>query len=104
MRINTSVMQGQVDEGSAGCIWDSGVDTNPSSGGQSGEHLETWFSGHRFRTPDAREKYDGDLEVMRDQISLRDRTLQIIVKLEKIVLTPEEPRYTGGKWHVEGFY
>ena len=104
MRIITSVMEGQVGEETADCIWGSDVDVNPSSGEQSSEYLETWSSGHCFRTPDAREKYGGDLEVTRDQISLRDRTLQVIVKLEKIVLTPEEPRYTGGKWHVEGFY
>ena len=28
--------------------------------------------------------------------------LQIIVKLANIHLTPEQPRYEGGSWHVEG--
>lgn len=28
--------------------------------------------------------------------------LQVIVKLANIHLTPEEPRYNGGTWHVEG--
>ncbi|KAG0350000.1 hypothetical protein BG005_010481 [Podila minutissima] len=28
--------------------------------------------------------------------------LQVIVKLANIELTPENPRYTGGSWHVEG--
>ena len=28
--------------------------------------------------------------------------LQIIVKLANIVLTPENPKYRGGSWHVEG--
>lgn len=26
----------------------------------------------------------------------------MIVKLANIELTPENPRYTGGSWHVEG--
>lgn len=28
--------------------------------------------------------------------------LQVIVKLANIVLTPENPSYEGGTWHVEG--
>jgi hypothetical protein len=31
-----------------------------------------------------------------------DRGLQIIVKLSSIHLTPENPSYGGGTWHVEG--
>ena len=49
-------------------------------------------------------KYSGDLEVMNDRISLRGRTLQVIVRLANIVLTPERPVYPGGKWHVEGSF
>lgn len=30
------------------------------------------------------------------------RSLQIIVKLANIQLTPEKPEYSGGLWHVEG--
>jgi hypothetical protein len=30
------------------------------------------------------------------------RGLQVIVKLANIELTPEEPTYEGGTWHVEG--
>ena len=33
---------------------------------------------------------------------LTGRTLQVIVKLANIVLTPENPSYPGGAWHVEG--
>lgn len=36
------------------------------------------------------------------RVSLRSRKLQIIVKLANIVLTPENPTYNGGSWHVEG--
>jgi len=55
-----------------------------------------------FRTPKPRKHYDGDLEVMKNRISLRGRTLQVIVKLTNVVLTPEKPRHPGGRWHVEG--
>jgi hypothetical protein len=33
---------------------------------------------------------------------LRGKTLQVIVKLANIELTPENPNYPGGSWHVEG--
>ncbi|KAF9891939.1 hypothetical protein FE257_002902 [Aspergillus nanangensis] len=32
----------------------------------------------------------------------RERGIQVIVKLANIELTPENPNYTGGSWHVEG--
>jgi hypothetical protein len=34
--------------------------------------------------------------------SLRGRTVQVIVKIAEIQLTPENPSYAGGAWHVEG--
>ena len=57
---------------------------------------------HEFTYPDARKRYGGDLEVMNNRISLKGRTLQVIVRLANIMLTPERPEYPGGKWHVEG--
>jgi len=53
-------------------------------------------------TPDSRKQYGGDLKVMNNRISLKGRTLQIIVRLSNIILTPERPEYPGGNWHVEG--
>ncbi|KAH9884533.1 hypothetical protein C8Q73DRAFT_770645 [Cubamyces lactineus] len=38
----------------------------------------------------------------RVEFSLKRRTVQVIVKLANIVLTPENPVYHGGAWHVEG--
>ncbi|KAI0737515.1 hypothetical protein C8Q80DRAFT_1114990 [Daedaleopsis nitida] len=38
----------------------------------------------------------------RAEYSLRGRKIQVIVKLANIVLTPENPKYPGGSWHVEG--
>ncbi|VDB98723.1 unnamed protein product [Peniophora sp. CBMAI 1063] len=35
-------------------------------------------------------------------VDLRGKTLQVIVKLANIHLTPDAPEYPGGSWHVEG--
>jgi hypothetical protein len=34
-------------------------------------------------------------------VDIRGRNLQVIVKLANIELTPENPKYSGGSWHVE---
>ena len=52
--------------------------------------------------PDSKPSYDGGLDAMQKTISLKGVTLQIIVKLANIILTPEKPEYAGGTWHVEG--
>ena len=80
MRIGTSDGRELGGEETVDCIWKTGV---PS-------------------TPDARKQYCGDLNVMNDRISLKGQTLQVIVRLANIVLTPERPEYPGGNWHVEG--
>ena len=36
------------------------------------------------------------------KIDLKGRQLQVIVKLANIILTPSNPTYAGGVWHVEG--
>ncbi|KDQ59185.1 hypothetical protein JAAARDRAFT_192720 [Jaapia argillacea MUCL 33604] len=36
------------------------------------------------------------------QFTLKGRKTQVIVKMANIVLTPENPKYEGGSWHVEG--
>ena len=62
-----------------------------------------WISKQELKLPDAREKYNGDLDVMKTPtVSLKGTTIQTIIKLANIVLTPENPEYSGGKWHVEG--
>jgi hypothetical protein len=35
-------------------------------------------------------------------INLKGNTLQVIVKISNIILTPKQPKYNGGSWHVEG--
>jgi hypothetical protein len=105
MRIATSVKRGQAEEENADCIWE-GDGFHPNSFSEEGheDHPEKWLAKPTLRTPNAREHYDGDLEVMKDRVSLRGRTLQVIVKLVDIILTPENPRCPDGKWHVEGLH
>jgi hypothetical protein len=38
----------------------------------------------------------------RTKIDLKGRNLQVIVKMANIELTPQNPKYEGGTWHVEG--
>ncbi|KAH8813881.1 hypothetical protein DL96DRAFT_1716182 [Flagelloscypha sp. PMI_526] len=58
--------------------------------------------GFPFILPDAPEQYDFALEQNFRTAELKGHTLQVIVKLANIVLTPENPEYEGGSWHVEG--
>ena len=104
MRIATSGDRGRYSgELTADCIWEDGIPyPNSSSEEEYDNDQDAWFDKRGFKTPDARGGYDGDLAVMEDRISLNGRTLQVIVKLANIVLTPEKPHYPGGKWHVEG--
>ncbi|KAG8723413.1 hypothetical protein FRC12_010899 [Ceratobasidium sp. 428] len=44
----------------------------------------------------------GSLERRDTWYSLAGKTIQVIVKLANIHLTPEKPKYEGGSWHVEG--
>ncbi|KAG9098376.1 hypothetical protein FS749_003959 [Ceratobasidium sp. UAMH 11750] len=46
--------------------------------------------------------FPGSLEMCGTWYSLRGRTIQVIVKLANIHLTPEKPEYAGGSWHIEG--
>ena len=77
------------------CIMGTAVTTMHSTGDR--HHME-----RKYTFPDAKRRYDGDLGVMNNRISLKGRTLQVIVRLANIVLTPERPEYPGGKWHIEG--
>ena len=103
MRIATSGSPGRGGDETANCIWGNGIPyPSPSSEYEYNQFKDAWYAPYQYRTPDARAMYDGDLRVMNDRISLRGRTLQIIVSLANTVLTPERPEYPGGKWHVEG--
>ncbi|KAK7052570.1 hypothetical protein R3P38DRAFT_2861135 [Favolaschia claudopus] len=65
------------------------------------EFLLEFFAKAKKSLPEANE-YSGQLEDQFSPISLRGRRIQCIVKLANIHLTPENPRYYGGSWHIEG--
>ncbi|RDB21416.1 hypothetical protein Hypma_011642 [Hypsizygus marmoreus] len=70
------------------------------------DRREAWYHSIRkvvqpepgtFRPPEVRK--EGDVDILRDY---GDRGIQVIVKLANIHLTPDNPEYEGGTWHVEG--
>ncbi|KAI0674675.1 hypothetical protein C8Q78DRAFT_1076281 [Trametes maxima] len=68
---------------------------------QGGDY-EEWERIHRWpQLPDA-EPFQPPSSEGRVTLDLKGRTLQVIVKLANIVLTPDRPTYPGGSWHVEG--
>jgi Protein of unknown function (DUF4246) len=63
------------------------------------EAHEAWRAQNHFNEPQP-----GSFEIPdRPNVphSLLDRRLQAIVKMSNILLTPENPEYQGGNWHVE---
>ena len=102
MRIVGSVKPGE--EGTD-CIWGDVVpyQSIPSEEEYSESPIAS-FEGHDFKAPEAGESYDRELEVMKDRISLKDPTTQVVAKLVNIVLTPEKPRHPRERWHTEGLY
>ena len=86
-----------VGEPGALCIWDE----FPADEEEYHKN-KRWYKKQFIRTPEVMRKYGGDLQVMDNRLSLKGRTLQVIVKLENILLTPERPEYPGGRWRVEG--
>ncbi|KAJ6516796.1 hypothetical protein C8R47DRAFT_1172900 [Mycena vitilis] len=94
---------------SAGCIWgDDGPEGQPDYGDflqdldEDAEipDEEEWLNS-QMEFPEAG-TYAGELEQTLSPISLRGRTIQCIIKLANIHLTPEHPKYAGGSWHIEG--
>ena len=74
----------------------------PSSEEEYNEGWKARLDKRSFKTPDAKEHYDGDLQATEERTSLEGRTLQVIFKLSNIILSPEKPEYPGGRWHIEG--
>ncbi|KAG9088437.1 hypothetical protein FRC06_002031 [Ceratobasidium sp. 370] len=65
---------------------------------------QQWELGRPYFHPDvSSEGYQlGSLEHREFNYTLAGRTIQVIVKLANIHLTPEKPTYPGGSWHIEG--
>ncbi|KAJ6482011.1 hypothetical protein C8R45DRAFT_1003730 [Mycena sanguinolenta] len=101
------------------CIWG---DEGPNAAATYEEYLEELVLGEGEKPPNVVEfyrsirkewknskkilpeavAYEGQLEQTLSKISLRGRTIQCIIKLANIHLTPDRPEYEGGSWHVEG--
>ncbi|MEU6709769.1 DUF4246 domain-containing protein [Streptomyces wuyuanensis] len=63
---------------------------------------DDWWENRRPVVPDAPAFTPPELPGASDRTDLRGRSLQVIVKLATIHLTPDKPEYSGGSWHVEG--
>ncbi|KAG8737079.1 hypothetical protein FRC10_008589 [Ceratobasidium sp. 414] len=72
--------------------------------GEGSKLYQEWVENRPIRLPDvSSEGYVlGSLEKRDTWYSLARRTIQVIVKLANIHLTPEKSKYSGGSWHVEG--
>lgn len=88
----------------AGCIWEDGrpYPTESDAADWGDEQYDEWRATQPKRLPEALPSYDNALARIRKSVSLSETTLQIIVKMANIILTPEKPAYAGGSWHVEG--
>ncbi len=66
------------------------------------EDEDDYFENRTLYQPDVSVAFKPPSLPADKQVSLTGRRLQIIVKLANIELTPEQPKYAGGSWHVEG--
>lgn len=88
------------------CIWKDKEPPYPEP--EEEEYVDRddeWFGQQvdQMDLPEALEAYDGALQsIVKEKVNLKGSTIQVIVKLANIVLTPEKPNYGGGTWHVEG--
>ncbi|KAK7028348.1 hypothetical protein R3P38DRAFT_2935531, partial [Favolaschia claudopus] len=87
------------------CIWgDDGKpypDDDPPSDEDEDEFYEKFYASCPKTYPEAQD-YTGQLDANFEPVSLRGKTIQCIIKLANIHLTPSRPNYPGGSWHVEG--
>ncbi|KAJ3350622.1 hypothetical protein GGF32_004788 [Allomyces javanicus] len=65
------------------------------------ESWDDWFENRVPIIPDPPAEYDVDGNAF-TPYSLRGRTLKVITKLANIHLRPEDSKYPGGSWHIEG--
>ncbi|KAF7328861.1 hypothetical protein MVEN_02515800 [Mycena venus] len=92
--------------GEVSCIWgDPGGTPYPEDDPGSDEDEEEFNERYRASIPkilpEAKD-YGGELEARFRPVSLRGRTIQCIIKLANIYLTPEQPKYNGGNWLLAG--
>ncbi|KAJ7764885.1 hypothetical protein B0H16DRAFT_1526075 [Mycena metata] len=87
------------------CLWGPNgraePEEDPGSDDDEDEFFEKFYATLDKFIPDANE-YAGQLQDRFKPVNLRGQTVQCIIKLANIHLTPEKPDYAGGSWHVEG--
>ncbi len=69
---------------------------------ETNEQWAAWDREHKWPTIPDPKPFEPQPARERVDYPLKDRNIQVIVKLANIVLTPEDPSYPGGAWHVEG--
>jgi len=88
------------------CIWGKGEEPSPKGKPPPGVDRDTFYADFLAKAPkilpESFETYSGALEKAFSPYSLRGRQIQCIVKLANVKLSPENPEYTGGSWHIEG--
>ncbi|KAJ7911603.1 hypothetical protein B0H13DRAFT_2009347 [Mycena leptocephala] len=87
------------------CIWGTGGEPYPEEDPPSDEDEEEFYKKFRASIPKTlpeAKDYTGQLDASFMSVSLHGRTVQCIIKLANIHLTPAQPEYEGGSWHVEG--
>ncbi|KDQ58602.1 hypothetical protein JAAARDRAFT_155146 [Jaapia argillacea MUCL 33604] len=63
---------------------------------------EKWEEAKWPLIPDPKPFTPPPSEALPQPYNLKGKKLQVIIKMANIVLTPENPKYKGGSWHVEG--
>lgn len=90
----------------APCIWPDGIPRLPDEFSDvplGDTQWRKWMEAQDSKKFPAPCTYEDRLgPVIKKDVSLMGSRIQCIVKLANIVLTPENPEYPGGKWHVEG--
>lgn len=67
------------------------------------KQYKEWQDSRPIAPPEVLNNYElGSLERRQDKYTLSGKTIQVIVKLANIHLTPGRPTYSGGSWHIEG--
>src|SRR5205085_1145604 len=67
------------------------------------ERNEAWMKKRKLKPPEISKLTDNFplIEEVK-RVNLYGSRLQVIVKIASIILTPENSKYPGGQWHIEG--
>lgn len=85
-----------------GGAWDWYKEEEPNSADEDDDDSDEDWRETQFLTLPSPGKFVEPVEGARKEFKIRGKTVQVIVKLANIVLSPEQPEYGGGVWHVEG--